>query len=81
VAGDEGAGNVIVCVANAAVTVCTTLVAGPKFALPACDAVNVHVPVPLVIVTVLPEIVQTPVAAIVTVRPEDDVAVAVKVVL
>jgi hypothetical protein len=38
-------------------------------------------PVPLVMVTVPLEIVQDPVAAIVTVRPEDDVAVAVKVVL
>jgi hypothetical protein len=41
----------------------------------------VQLPVPLVMVTVLPEIVQTPVAAMVTVRPGDDVAVAVKVVL
>jgi hypothetical protein len=32
-------------------------------------------------ITVPLEIVQTPVAAMVTVRPEDDVAVAVKVVL
>jgi hypothetical protein len=38
-------------------------------------------PVPLVMVTVPLEIVQDPVAAIVTVRPEDDVAVVVKVVL
>ena len=60
---------------------CTTLVAGPKFELPIWDAVNVHVPVPLVMVTVPLEIEQDPVAAIVTVRPEDDVAVAVKVVL
>jgi nitrogen regulatory protein PII len=75
------AGNVIVCVASAAAIVCTTLVAGPKFPLPACEAVSVQVPVPLVIVTVLPEIVQTPVAAMVTGRPDDDVAVAVNVVL
>jgi hypothetical protein len=75
------AGNAIVCVASAAAIVCTMLVAGPKFPLPACEAVSVQVPVPLVIVTVLPEIVQTPVAAMVTGRPEDDVAVAVNVVL
>jgi nitrogen regulatory protein PII len=75
------AGNVIVCVASAAAIVCTTLVAGPKFPLPACEAVSVQVPVPLVIVTMLPEIVQTPVAAMVTGRPDDDVAVAVNVVL
>jgi hypothetical protein len=49
--------------------------------LPAWDAVSVQVPVPLVMVTVPLEIVQTPVAAIVTGRPEDDVAVAVNVVL
>jgi nitrogen regulatory protein PII len=75
------AGNAIVCVASAAAIVCTTLVAGPKFPLPACEAVSVQVPVPLVIVTVLPEILQTPVAAMVTGRPDDDVAVAVNVVL
>jgi hypothetical protein len=81
-AADAGAPvNVIVWAANAAVTVRTTFAAALKFPLPAWDAVSVQVPVPLVIVTVLPEMVQTPAAAMVTARLEDDVAVAVNVVL
>jgi hypothetical protein len=49
--------------------------------LPACDAVSVQVPVPLVIVTVPLEMVQTPDAAIVTVRPEVEVALTANVEL
>jgi hypothetical protein len=41
----------------------------------------VHVPLPLVIVTVPPEIEQTPDAAIVTVSPEVDVALTANEVL
>jgi hypothetical protein len=44
---------------------------------PACVAVTTHVPVPLVIVTVFPEIVQTPETPTVTVSPEVDDADAV----
>ena len=47
--------------------------------LPACDAVNVHVPVPLVIVTVLPDIVHAPLAAMVTARPEVEDALTANV--
>ena len=49
--------------------------------MPAWDAVNTQMTVPLVMVTVLPIIEQPPVAAMVTGRPEDDVAAAAKVVL
>src|SRR5271156_7023688 len=80
-AGEAGAGNVIVWAVSAAVTVRTTLVAALYVALPACDAVSAQVPVPLVMVTVPFEMLQTPVAAIVTVRPEVDVALTAKVVL
>jgi len=50
-------------------------------ALPACEAVNVHVPVPLVIVTVLPNRVHTPDGVMVTVSPELALAEMVKLVL
>src|SRR5271154_4294328 len=80
-AGDAGAANVIVWLTSAAVTVRTTFAAALESALPACDAVNVQVPVPLVIVTVPLEMLQTPDAAIVTARPEVDVALTANVVL
>ena len=52
----------------------TTLGAGLKFALPACEAVIVHEPAP-VRWTVLPLIVQLPVGVNVTVKPDEAVAV------
>src|SRR5258706_236937 len=51
--------------------------AGLKLLLPACDAVTVHVPV-VVIVTVLPDMVQLPVAEKPTSRPDEAVALNVK---
>ena len=65
-----------------AATVRTTSVAGLKLLLPARLAVKVQSVVPLVIVTVSmpPLMVQPPVATIVTVRPESDVALTEKVV-
>ena len=51
----------------------TTLGAGLKLALPACEAVMVHEPAP-VRWTVLPLIVQLPVGVNVTVRPDEAVA-------
>jgi hypothetical protein len=59
----------------------TTSSAGLKLAFPDCEAVNVQAPVPLVIVTVLPEIVQTPDAETPTARPELAVALTGKVEL
>ena len=66
--------KVTVGVARSAATTFTTLVAALKLALPAWDAVNVQEPVPLVMLTVPLVMVQEPVAAMVTGRP--DVAVA-----
>jgi hypothetical protein len=80
-AGDGGAANVIVWLASAAVTVRTTFGAALKVALPAWDAVSVQVPVPLVIATVPPEIVQTPEGVIVTGSSEVDVALTENEVL
>ena len=48
-----------------------------KFALPGCDAVMVHEPAP-VICTVLPPIVQLPVAVKLTLSPEEAVALTLK---
>ena len=45
--------------------------------MPACDAVTVHEPAP-VILTVMPVTVQFPLAVKVTVRPEEAVALTAK---
>ena len=49
--------------------------------LPAWSAVKPQVPLPLVIVTVFPEIEQAPLAARATVSPEVELAVMPKVLL
>ena len=72
---------VVELVAFWAATCCTTAGAALKSTLPACVAVSVQFPVPLVIFTVAPESEHAPLATIVTVRPDVDVAETEKVVL
>src|SRR5438270_11198045 len=69
--------NVIVWPALAMEKTCDTSAAGLKLASPACEAVMVQVPAP-VRWTVEPVTVQLPVAANVTARAEDAVALTVK---
>src|SRR5206468_2735548 len=69
--------SAVAVLALAIVKVCGTLVAALKFALPGCAAVIVHEPAP-VICTVLPPIVQLPVAVKLTLSPEEAVALTLK---
>jgi hypothetical protein len=71
----------VACVAKAAFTVRTTLVAALKLVLPACAAVSVQAVEPLVIVTEPLLIEQPPEARTDTASPESDVGATLNMVL
>src|SRR5207247_158123 len=75
--GFTEASSAVIVLAFAIVKVCGTLGAALKFALPGCAAVIVHEPAP-VRWTVLPANVQLPVALKLTLKPEEAVALTLK---